>query len=1098
MKRKASLSLVLTGLVLSGIATAPVSFATETTLSSTNGYYRAPHLVNDQLVFTAEGDIWLTQLNNSTPRRLTSSAAEENTAKLSPQGDLVAFVANYEGTSEVYVMPTQGGTPTRISFEQSRVRLQSWTPDGHIIYSTDHVMGPANQWVLRKVNPTTLHTETIPLIDAIEGVTDSQGKQLFFTRFGLQATTDNARVYRGGAMGEIWRYQLGSDQEAVHLTAGHEASVRKPMYWQGRVYFISDADGTPNIWSVPEQGGDFTQHTHFDTWQVWDATLSNGTIVYQQGADLHVLDLNNNQASPLELSLASDFRQRQERWLTKPLDYLTHMSFGGSDEQVALTARSQIALAAKAPRRLVNIDTPEASRSRHAIMSHDGKWVYAINDHTGENEIWRFAADGSSDAKQLTHDGSTFRWNLYLSPNGRFLAHDDKDGNLWLLDLEKNSNERIFTGANGHTPLGKLAWSHDSNALAFSRTDLEGSRHQVLLYSLKDERTEVLTSNKYASYSPAFSRDGNWLYFLSDRHFKATPTSPWGDRNMGPVFNKRTQIYALALKRQACFPFAPPTEVVHCDNDAAEKERTARRRAKLIDWDGLTDRLWQVPVAADNYYNLETTDSRLYVQARDSGPANLYQIPFAQTDISREVFAPNVNSYQLSSDGKRLFFRQGKPHQLYIVDAGAKAPSDLSKARIATNQWQLAINPQLEWQQMFHDAWIMHRDFLFDRNMRGVNWEAMAAQYQPLVARLTDRHELDDLFAQLLSELNVLHSQVRGGEYAQRENRPAAASLAAAFSNHRDGLQIAHIYQTDPELPLAAAPFAKPGVKAQVGDVITHINGAPVKHLGDLTTALRGQVGKQVRVDLKRGRATWSTIVEPVTPNTDHRLRYQDWVQKNRSKVAEASDGTFGYIHIYAMGGNDIANFAREFYDNVDKDGLVIDVRRNRGGNIDSWIIEKLLRRAWMFWQPRQGEGYTNMQQTFRGQLVVLTDQLTYSDGETFSAGVKTLGLGPLIGNRTTGAGVWLSGRNRLADRGLARVAETPQHAMDGTWVVEGYGVEPDIQVENLPYATFNGSDAQLERGIAELHKLLEQNPRPALIPGSLDAPYGADPVNRD
>ncbi|RUO37876.1 peptidase S41 [Aliidiomarina taiwanensis] len=1098
MKRKASLSLVLTGLVLSGIATAPASFATETALSSTNGYYRAPHLVNDQLVFTAEGDIWLTQLNSNTPRRLTSSEAEENHAKLSPNGDMVAFVANYEGASEVYVMPTQGGTPKRVSFEQSRVRLQSWTPDGHLLYATDHVMGPANQWVLRKVNPSTLHTETIPLIDAIEGVTDTHGKQLFFTRFGLQATTDNARVYRGGAMGQIWRYQLGSDQEAVHLTAGHEGSVRKPMYWQGRVYFISDADGTPNIWSVSEQGGDFTQHTHFDTWQVWDATLSNGTIVYQQGADLHVFDLNNNQASPLTLSLASDFRQRQERWLTKPLDYLTHMSFGGSDEQVVLTARSQVALAAKAPRRLVQIDTPEASRSRHAIISHDGKWVYAINDHTGENEIWRFAADGSSDAKQLTHDGNTFRWNLYLSPNGRYLAHDDKDGNLWLLDLEKNKNERIFTGANGHTPLGKLAWSHDSTALAFSRTDLQGSRHQVLLYSLKDNRTEVVTSNKYASYSPAFSRDGNWLYFLSDRHFKATPTSPWGDRNMGPVFNKRTQIYALALKRQACFPFAPPAEVVHCDNEAAEKERTARLRSKPIDWDGLTDRLWQVPVAADNYYNLEVTDTRLYVQARDNGPASLYQIPFAQTDISREVFASHVNSYQVSRDGKRLFFRQGKPHELYIVDTGAKAPSDLSKARIATNQWQLAINPQVEWQQMFHDAWIMHRDFLFDRNMRGVDWDAMRAQYQPLVARLTDRRELDDLFAQLLSELNVLHSQVRGGEYAQRADRPAAASLAAAFSNHRDGLQIAHIYQTDPELPMAAAPFAKPGVKAQVGDVITHINGAPVKHLGDLTTALRGQVGKQVRVDLKRGRETWSTIVEPVTPNADHRLRYQDWVQKNRSKVAEASDGKFGYIHIYAMGGNDIAAFAREFYDNVDKDGLVIDVRRNRGGNIDSWIIEKLLRRAWMFWQPRQGEGYTNMQQTFRGQLVVLTDQLTYSDGETFSAGVKTLGLGPLIGKRTTGAGVWLSGRNRLADRGVARVAETPQHAMDGTWVVEGYGVEPDIEVENLPYVTFNGSDAQLERGIEVLRELLEKNPRPTLTPGSLDAPYGADPVNRD
>ncbi|HLV47659.1 MAG TPA: S41 family peptidase, partial [Aliidiomarina sp.] len=1078
MKRKASLSLVLTSLVLSGLVTTPLLLAADNSSQSTQGYYRAPHLVGDNLVFTAEGDIWLTHLTGSAPQRLTSTEAVENTAKLSPNGDFVAFVANYEGTNEVYVMPTAGGTPKRVSFEQSQVRLQSWTPGGDIIYSTDQVMGPANQWVLRKVAPQTLRTETIPLVDAIEGVTDNEGKQLFFTRFGLQATTDNARVYRGGAMGEIWRFTLDGNEEAIHLTAGHEGSVRKPMYWQGRVYFISDADGTPNIWSVPETGGEFIQHTHYDQWQIWDASLSEGTLVYQQGADFHVLNLTNNQTAELPLALTSDFRQRQERWLTKPLNFLTHVSFGGSDEQVVLTARSQIALAAKAPRRLVNINTPEMSRSRNAIISHDGNWIYAINDQSGENEIWRFAADGSADAKQLTTNGSTFRWNLYLSPNGRYLAHDDKDGNLWLLDLNNEKNSKIYSGANGHSPISSLAWSADSKAIAFSRTDLNGSRNQVLLHSLADQRTEVLTSNKYESYSPAFSSEGNWLYFLSDRNFNATPSSPWGDRNMGPVFNKRTQLFAVALKRQACFPFAAPTEVTHCDDDAAKAERT-KRRATLIDWDGLAERLWQVPVEADNYYNLAATDARLYVQARNNGPATLYQIPFSKTDIARETFATNVTSYQLSNDGKRLFFRQAKPTDMFVVDAAANAPSDLSKSRIATSQWQLALNPQVEWQQMFHDAWLMHRDFLFDRNMRGLDWNAMREQYAPLVARLTDRNELDDLFSQLLSELNVLHSQVRGGEYTTREHRPAAASLAAAFTDHANGLEIKHIYQTDPELPANAAPLAQPGVKAAVGDVITHINGTPIQHLGDLAIALRGQVGKQVRLDLKRGRTSWSTVVEPVSTSKDHRLRYDDWVYSNRAKVAQASDSKFGYIHIYAMGAGDVASFARDFYDNVDKDGLVIDVRRNRGGNIDSWIIEKLLRRAWMFWQPRQGEGYTNMQQTFRGQLVVLTDQLTYSDGETFSAGVKSLGLGPLIGKRTTGAGVWLSGRNTLADRGLARVAETPQHAMDGTWVVEGYGVEPDIEVENLPYATFNGSDAQLERGIAELQRLLEQNPRP-------------------
>ncbi|MCC5854727.1 MAG: PD40 domain-containing protein [Idiomarina sp.] len=1067
---------------------------------STQGYYRAPALAGEHLVFTAEGDLWHKTLGETTPRRLTSHAAEEIGAQISPDRTQVAFVANYEGADEVYVMPLAGGTPKRVSFEQSRVRLQGWTPDGKIIYSTDHVMGPANQWVLRTVHPETLELATVPLIDAIEGVTDSQGEQLFFTRFGLQATGDNARVYRGGAMGQIWRFTLGSQDEAQIITAGHEGSVRKPMYWQGRVYFISDADGTPNIWSVASGGGDPVQHTQYDNWQIWDASLSEGRIVYQRGADLHLLDLQSQQSEALTIALTSDFTQRQERWLTNPLDYLTNVSFGGENEQVVLTARSQIALAATTPRRLVQVNTPAESRSRGAIISHDGRWVYALNDHTGENEIWRFPTDGRRGAEQLTRDGVTFRWNLYLSPDGRTIAHDDKHGNLWLLNLETGNNRKIYEGASGHTPLANVVWSADSQLLAFTKNDQYAPRPQVVLYSVPERRAEVLTSDTYESFSPTFSRDGHWLYFLSNRNFRPTPTSPWGDRNMGPFFDKRTQIYALSLKQQACFPFAPPAEVSHCNNEEATAEQTARRNARLVDWDGLRERLWQVPVDADNYYNLSATDNRLYVQARQAagGSPTLYQIAFTDRNVKRDTFASNVVSYQLSNDTKRLFYRQSNVHDMFIVDAGASAPNDLSQARVATRQWQLAFNPTAEWRQMFRDAWLMHRDFLFDKEMRGVDWDAMRARYEPLLDRLTDRHELDDLFSQLLSELNVLHSQVRGGEYSQPRERASAATLGAAVRAVQGGLEITHIYRTDPELPSEAAPFARPGVRAEVGDVITHINGTNVRNLRDLTMALRGQANRQVRVDMRRGNTRWSNVIEPVTTGRDHRLRYEDWVQRNRDKVTAASDGKFGYLHLYAMGANDVSSFARDFYANVQKDGLIIDVRRNRGGNIDSWIIEKLLRRAWMFWQPRKGEGYPNMQQAFRGQLVVLTDQLTYSDGETFSAGVKTLGLGPLVGMQTTGAGVWLSGRNTLADRGVARVAETPQHAMDGRWIIEGYGVEPDIVIDNLPFATFQGRDAQLERGISVLRQLLQQQPVPELEAQPMSAPYAEDPLPRN
>lgn len=1087
------------------------------------GYYRNPTLHQDVVVFTAEGDLWRTHTRGGQAVRLTTNPAEERYAAISPDGQSVAFVANYEGAPEAYVIPLDGGIPERVSFENSRVRVQGWTPEGHVLYSTDHVMGPANQWVLRAVNPDNLQTRTLPLTDAIEGSYNLRAESLviesvnaeaeqdgesevttttidpvnpetlFFTRFGLQTTGDNARIYRGGAMGELWRFTQG-DEEASLLTANHIGSVRRPMVDGTRVYFISDSDGTPNLWSMNAEGGEREQLTYYNDYQIWSASVSDGRIIYQHGADLKIYDVQQEQSRTLDIQLTSDFAERQERWLEQPLDYLTASHFNGEQQRVVLTARSQIAIAGKSHQRLVEVSTPAGSRSRNAVLSPDGQWVYALNDHSGENEIWRFPADGSSGASQLTDDGETFRWGLHLSPNGQYIAHDDKNGDLWLLNLSNGANTKVAQDGWGHQPYGDIVWSADNELLAFTRSAQDGSRPRIVLYSLNEEREITLTSDKYESFSPTFSADGNWLYFISHRNFSASPRSPWGDRNMGPAFDKRAQIFAINLKAQACFPFEPQREVRVCDDQAVTESRSGRG-SQRVDWDGITSRLWQVPVDADNFSNLQASEDYLFALRRDadSWSSSLVSIAVDPKDAKVERFANNVREYQLSNDREKIYWRQQNNH-LLTHNVQAQAPDDLSQSRLQTSQWQMAFNPVEEWQQMFRDAWLMHRDFLFDADLRGVNWQATREKYEPLLARVTDRHELDDLFAQMMSELNVLHSQVRGGEYPTPNQRPQAASLGAALESTSDGVLIRHIYRTDPELPNEASPLRQPGVNAREGDLITAVNGRTVNHQAELHQALRNQAGEPVLLNLQRGRNSIQTVVKPATVQRDHRLRYEDWVQRNRESVDESSNQDIGYLHLYAMGANDIASFAREFYANVERNGLIIDVRRNRGGNIDSWIIEKLLRRAWSFWESNtHGAPYTNMQQTFRGHLVVLTDELTYSDGETFSAGVKSLGLGPLVGKRTAGAGVWLSGRNTLADGGVARVAETAQFAMDGRWILEGYGVEPDIEIDNLPHATFNGHDAQLEYAIDLLQRRLQDEPIPELRSQPLLMPVADD-----
>ncbi|MBB1389322.1 PD40 domain-containing protein [Shewanella sp. SG44-6] len=1051
--------------------------------ASNQGYYRAPALHDQTLVFTAEGDLWTTELNQNQNQtkasRLTSLTAEELDATISKDGKWVAYTANYEGATEVYVMPIEGGVAKRVSFENSRVRLQGWTASGEVLYSTDNAFGPANFWVLKTVDPQTLTITDLPLADAVEGTIDDKGEYVYFTQFGLQVSGDNVKVYRGGAKGEIWRYKLGSKQEAQQLTATHDGSVKQPMLSNGRVYFVSDQSGNDNIWSMTVDGKDFIQHTKYTDWQVRDAQLNNGRIVFQQGADIKLLNLANFTESTLDIELTSDFTHRREQWVNDPMDYATSTVFSHQGDNVVITARSHVAIASNDGRRLVQIDSPADSRVRDALLSDDGKWVYAISDASGEQEIWQYPADGSAGAKQLTKDGSTLRTSLSLSPNGRYLVHDDYMGNVWLYDLSRNNNQKIIQNGEGLGPYQDITWSGDSQFIALTKAEIGKQRPQIVLYSINESKAQTLTSDKYESFSPSFSHDGKWLYFLSNREFKATPDSPWGDRNMGPIFDKRTQVFALALDAKASFPFAKPTEltVIKDAKKADSKDQNTPAKVK-VEWDGLNQRLWQVPVDAGNYNSLIATKDKLYLLDGSQDKSELKLIKFDPLNIKVDTFSEDVGQYSLSKDGSKIMLRkQSDPKNLLIVDAGDKLPSDVSRAKVNTDQWQLSISPPQEWQQIFEDAWLMHRDSFFDPKMRGVDWQAAKAKYQPLVDRLTDRNELNDIFMQMMGELNSLHSQVRGGDIAQDADAAKAAALGARLTQTDKGVVISHIYQTDPELPLSASPLARIEVDAQEGDVIASLNGKKVTNIADVTQLLRNQGNKQVLLGLVRGKTAINTIVTPHDIGTDAKLRYLDWVEHNGDKVAKASKGNIGYLHLYAMGSGDVESFAREFYTNYDKEGLIIDVRRNRGGNIDSWIIEKLLRRAWAFWQPTHGSTNANMQQTFRGHLVVLADQMTYSDGETFSAGIRALNIAPIIGKQTAGAGVWLSGRNSVTDKGMARVAEYPQYAIDGRWIVEGHGVEPDIEVDNLPYATFSGKDAQLEAAISYLKDELVQQP---------------------
>ena len=1093
--------------------------------SGTIGFYRQPALHGQNVYFVAEGDLWRSSADGGDAQRLTTHPGQESQPAVSPDGRWLAFTAQYDGGTEIYLMPVTGGPPKRLTWEGGGMRVWGFSAAGEVIYTSLDARPGAQLFAL---DVKTGQRRQLPVGQASDGALSADGKTLYFTRSGLRG--DNARQYRGGALSRLWTLDLSGTAEAKPLLAEGN-NDRRPMPYQvggqERIAFLSDRDGTVNLWSTDTRGGDLRQHTRHKAWDIRHATVDGSRVVYALGADLYTADLAQaGEPRRLAIALGGDFDQTRERWVKKPQDFLTDTAFAPNGERVLLAARGHLATQGVQQLRRAELPQPADGRCRQAEFSADSKSVFATCDFSGETEVWRFAANGTGKPEQLTRGAPngtvTQRRDLLPSPDGRWLAHTDKEGHVWLTDLKTQATRQIGRGTYSDTPLLQ-AWSADSRVLAWTVQLAHGDRGQLQLHQIAEGKTHTLTSDRFDVSGAAFSPDGQWLYFASARHFATTGNpSPWGDRNTGPFFGFRSKLFALALQPGLRSPFAPKDELETASEKKADEQRTEDRKATeknpterkpddkkaddkkddkkakpAIVFDGLAERLHELPVPAGNYRARRVDGKRLWFLDQDlDRKTHLKSIAIDNQGGAPETLASDVRAYDISADGKKLMLvrnqGQGAPEVL-IVDAAPKLPADLAKHQVRWSDWQIATQPRAEWKQMFADAWRMHRDHFYDKDMHGVDWVAVRAKYEPLVDRVTDRFELAELMAQMVSELGALHSQVGPGDTRSGDEVPGLAGLGGRFSKAADGWRIDAIYAHDRELPSEAPPLAAPGVDLKVGDVITAVNGRPTLEAPHLLELLRGQAGRQVLLDVRQaGGKTVQRMVTPVAQMRENQLRYHDWRVSRARAVEQAGQGRIGYVHLRAMGAADIADFVREFYAAGERDGLIIDVRYNNGGNIDSWVLEKLLRRAWAYWQPRSPAGaavYPNMQNAYRGHTVVLMNEDTYSDGETFAEGFKRLKLGPVIGKQSSGAGVWLSDGNRLIDNGIMRAAEFGQMAPDGRFLIEGIGVTPDIDVDNPPRATFLGQDAQLEAAIATLKQKIAAEPLPVVKPGAYPRP---------
>ncbi len=1047
---------------------------TGTAFPQQKGYYRSPAIKGDEVVFTAEGDLWKFNLNTNSVQRLTTNHGMETQASFSSDGKLIAFVGEYEGPSEVYIIPSKGGEPKRLTWEENSPNISGWTNKGKILYSTTYYSTLPDARLL-ELDPATSISTVIPLSQADQGVyTDKE--ELIFTR--LRKQSSHTKRYIGGTAQSIWKFDGTS--EAVHLTEAFEGTCKDPMFYKDRIYFLSDRDGTMNIWSMNRAGNDLKQHTFSKGWDLTEADMDDGRIVYRKGADILLYDINTGKEKILNIQLFSDFDQRRIQWITDPETKISSSNISNNGKNVVITSRGRVFNFPVNGERWSEITRKYGVRYKSASFSADTDEILMLSDESGEFEIWKAGHLGLDKPEQITSQSENLITCYSISPDLKYIAYAEKDNRLLLCDM-KGGNTKIIDENDFSDFRKPLSWSYDSKWLAYVNS--AANKNQLIrIYNTETGNSYTVSTERLDSYSPVFSPDGKWLYFLSDRTFNSSVGSPWGSRQPEPYFEKTTRIYALALDKNTRFPFLEDNELLSDDMNNEKGSDKAENKSSghvNIDFEDIESRLYEVPVPAAGFRNLFVTGSYLLWMQYDPGSrgAAVMSIKISNDpDNKPKTLATGITDFSVSGDGKKILLKNREG--IYIMNASDNK-LDPSKHKLETKNWAFNIDPVEDWKQMFLDAWRMERDYFYDPEMHGLDWKAVYDKYSTLLPRITDRYELDDLMAQMISELSTLHMFVRGGDKRTSSDNIYMGHLGAILHRDQSGLYVIdHIYRTDPDYPGKKSPLAMPWLKINEGDAIVSIDGMDVRDAPSVNMLLANKAGIQVRIKFRKPAGNlYEEIIKPVSSRDMSELTYSEWEYTRNEKVEELGDNRIGYVHLRAMGGNNYTEWIKGFYPNYRKEGLIIDVRHNRGGNIDSWVLEKLMRKAWFYWAPRAGKPYWNMQYAYRGHMVVLIDENTASDGEAFAEGFRRLGMGILIGKRTWGGEVWLSQNNRLVDNGIATAAENGVYSSEGEWLIEGYGVIPDIEIDNLPYETFEGKDAQLEAAIKHLKTLIEKEP---------------------
>jgi tricorn protease len=1040
---------------------------------------RQPDVSATQITFLYAGDIWVAPKAGGMAVRLSSPRGEESFPRFSPDGKAIAFTGDYDGNQDIYVIPAEGGLPHRVTHHPMPDRMLDWYPDGRsILYASGMESGRDRFNQLYRVSATGGMPTKLPVPYGEFGAVSEDGTWLAYMPQSQEFRT--WKRYRGGWASHIWLYNLRTG-EAKDLSTT-DANDAQPMWHGHTLYFQSDRGpaARANIWAYQVDSGTARQVTHFTDYDIHFPAIGPADIVFEQAGRLWLLDLATEQPRQVTIQVVTD-----RATLRPELDSVGGMIHGTwispTGKRALFEARGDVFTVPAEHGPVLDLTRTSGVAERWPTWSPDGKTLAYWSDRSGEYELTLRSVDGGAE-EQVTRLGKGFRYTPFWSPDSRKLAFVDQTMTMWIYDRDAKKVSRVDQALafyEGALRNWRPSWSADSRWLAYAR-DLPNRHQAIFLFDTKAGAAHQVTAGFYDDVQPAFDPEGKYLYFLSNRSFDPI----YSDVQNTWIYTNATNVVAAPLRGDVPSPLAPRDDAESAAGDsgaahAAPAKAGARDSAKAkspapvaIDLDGFEQRIVVLPAEPGNYTDLQAVAGKvIYRRPPRTGSVDKKTplIAYDLKDRKEQTITDDANEALVSADGKKVLVRQGE--RWAIIDL---KPEQKIETPLRTGEMAMTVDPPAEWRQIFTDVWRFERDYFYDPNMHGVDWNAMRTQYGRLLDDAVTRWDVNFVIGDLISELSSSHTY-RGGGDVESGPRRGVGLLGVDWSLENGAYRIKRILEGAAWDAETRAPLAAPGLSVKAGDYVLAVNGVPLDTAEDPWAAFEGLANRTVTLTVNtRPTREGSRDVLVHAIGDEGGLRYLAWVEANRRHVAEATQGRIAYVYVPSTGLDGQMELVRQYLAQIDKAGLIVDERWNSGGQIPDRFVELLNRPALAYYAVRDGQDWQWPPASLIGPKVMLINGWSGSGGDAFPTFFREAKLGPLIGTRTWGGIIGISGVPPLVDNGYVTVPTFRQYSPEGKWFAEGHGVEPDIEVVDDQAQLAKGVDPQLERAIQEVMKAVQ------------------------